>query len=181
MKKRTYVIAAASALALALTACGGGNTKEETTTAVETTAESSAEDATDAVSQESTNDSSEAAEETTEAKKAEVTEDDIIAFVEEVEDAVMNKNMKSLAEMITYPVYVASVKENEGIVADKEAFLALDKNTLFAEAFVDAVTSFNASEIEESEAGYVIGNGTPNVTFNIGEDGALGITGINNK
>lgn len=179
MKKRNYVIAAAGTLALALTACGTG-AKEQTTTAVETTADS-AETTAEAASSEEAGETETTAEETETETAAEITKEDAAAFTDEVEDAVMNKNIKSLAEMVTFPVYVASVVENEGVVADKEAFLAISKDALFTEAFVDAVTAFDSSTIEKVEAGYVIGEGALNVIFNVDEKGNLGITGINNK
>ncbi|MEY8339110.1 hypothetical protein AALB16_14025 [Lachnospiraceae bacterium 62-35] len=177
MKKRCYVAATVSALALAITACGGGSGKENTE--AETTVESTVEQESQVEETEGdTQEESETAE--TEAE-AEITQEDITTFAEEVEGVVMNKDLEGLADMISFPVYVASVTENEGIVENKEAFLAIGQDKLFVDAFVDVITSFDVTGLEASEAGYVIGNETPNIIFNIGEDGNLGITGINNQ
>lgn len=183
MKKRNYVIAAASALALALTACGGG-AKDETIAATEASVE--ATDAVNAddntaeaegdVTEEAKEEESDAAESSEEAEVKETPQE----FADLVADAVMNKDLKDLADMVTYPVYVASVKDNEGIVADKEAFLALDKDSLFTEEFSDAVTAFDTTTLEEVEAGYVMGSDGKNITFKADDNGKLGITGINN-
>lgn len=187
MKKRNYVVAAASALALALTACGGSST-EETTTAAETTAEAadeSAEETTAQAEDETTEESSvegssEGAEAESGSEAEEITAEDVTAFAEEAASAVMNEDIEKLADLVSFPVYVASATDNEGVVEDRESFVALG-DSVFTESFVDAITSADLSSLEETEAGYVIGDGTPNIIFNVGEDGNLGITGINNQ
>ena len=170
MRKKNYLVAAASALALALTACGGGNTKDNT--AVETTAEAGSTEAADS-------ESTEAAD--GESKTAEISQEEVTEFAEEIEGAVMNKDLKALADLTSFPVYVASATDTEGKVENKEAFLALDKDKLFTEEFVDAITNVDVSALEKVEAGYVITDGKQNIIFNVGEDGTLGIVGINNK
>lgn len=199
MRKKNYLVAAASALALALTACGGGNTKDNT--AVETTAEAGSTEAADSESTEAADgESTEAADgedteaadgesteedsESTEAadgKTAEISQEEVTEFAEEIEGAVMNKDLKALADLTSFPVYVASATDTEGKVENKEAFLALDKDKLFTEEFVDAITNVDVSALEKVEAGYVITDGKQNIIFNVGEDGTLGIVGINNK
>ena len=179
-------MAAASALALALTACGGG-TAEETTTAAQTTEaadesaeETASEEAEDETAEETSEETEESADAESEAEASEITAEDVTAFAEEAASAVMNEDIEELADLTAFPVYVASVTDNEGVVEDRETFVALG-DSLFTDAFVEAVTSADVSSLEETEAGYVIGDGTPNITFNVGEDGELAITGINNQ
>ena len=77
-----------------------------------------------------------------------------------------------------YPVYISFVKENEGVVNDKESFLALDPEMVFDSALIEAAEAADLTTLEPSMAGVVIGEETPNVIINSSE-GQLGIVGMN--
>ena len=77
-----------------------------------------------------------------------------------------------------YPVYISFVKDNDGVVSDKDSFLALDPEMVFDSALVEAVQAADLEALEPSMAGVVIGDDTPNVIIN-STDGTLGIVGMN--
>lgn len=103
---------------------------------------------------------------------------DYQGFAEEVVGAITSKDMNALAELMHYPVYISFVKENEGVVNDKDSFLALDPEMVFDSALIEAVEAADLTTLEPSMAGVVIGEDTPNVIINSSE-GQLGIVGMN--
>ena len=103
---------------------------------------------------------------------------DYQGFAEEVVGAITSKDMNALAELMHYPVYISFVKENEGVVNDKESFLALDPEMVFDSALIEAAEAADLTTLEPSMAGVVIGEDTPNVIINSSE-GQLGIVGMN--
>ena len=103
---------------------------------------------------------------------------DYQGFAEEVVGAITSKDMNALAELMHYPVYISFVKENEGVVNDKESFLALDPEMVFDSALIEAAEAADLTTLEPSMAGVVIGEETPNVIINSSE-GQLGIVGMN--
>ena len=86
----------------------------------------------------------------------------------------------TLGTMMTYPTYV-SVGDIDDTIADADAFKALDRDTLFSQDLVVAISDYNLFNLESSEAGYVIGDGKPNVIFKEDTTNSFGfgITGIN--
>ena len=103
---------------------------------------------------------------------------DYQGFAEEVVGAITSKDMNALAELMHYPVYISFVKENDGVVNDKESFLALDPEMVFDSALIEAAEAADLTTLEPSMAGVVIGEDTPNVIINSSE-GQLGIVGMN--
>lgn len=103
---------------------------------------------------------------------------DYQGFAEEVVGAITSKDMNALAELMHYPVYISFVKENDGVVNDKESFLALDPEMVFDSALIEAAEAADLTTLEPSMAGVVIGEETPNVIINSSE-GQLGIVGMN--
>lgn len=103
---------------------------------------------------------------------------DYKGFAGQVVQAVTAKDMNALADLMHYPVYISFVKDNDGVVSDKDSFLALDPEMVFDSALVEAVQAADLEALEPSMAGVVIGDDTPNVIIN-STDGTLGIVGMN--
>lgn len=103
---------------------------------------------------------------------------DYKGFAKQVLAAVAAKDMNALADLMNYPVYIACVKENDGIVDNKEAFLALDPEEIFDQSLLDEMAKVDVESLEPLQAGVVLGEDTPNIIIN-SSDGKLGINGIN--
>ena len=200
MKKKILTAMAVCTVALAAAGC---SSKEQETTAAETTAAQETESGEAADSE--TEKAEETEEETkvdlskvdpqealgpgaVEEGEGTVLEEnqnfedlensDYQGFAEEVVGAITSKDMNALAELMHYPVYISFVKENEGVVNDKESFLALDPEMVFDSALIEAAEAADLTTLEPSMAGVVIGEETPNVIINSSE-GQLGIVGMN--
>ncbi|MCM1268136.1 MAG: hypothetical protein NC302_09545 [Bacteroidales bacterium] len=94
-------------------------------------------------------------------------------FAEQIQAAFAGKDMEALAELCSYPLVV-----NGEVIEDKEAFLALGADAVFTEERCAVIEAVDASTMEETMAGVIMGDATPNVIFKA-VDGKLGITGIN--
>ena len=208
MKKKWVILGTAMMAAVAITACGSKDTTA-TTVAVETTAEAASDTAapesqagtteagsgTTAAEGESgsvAGEESKAAGDTTEetvntgdeaddvSEQAEdLTAEEIKTFAGKVQKAVADKDIKALADLCAYPVYV-SLSEGEGSEIDnKEAFIALDTAKLFTESMLKEIAETDPATLEQFGAGVIMGNEN-NIIFN-NVDGQPAITGINLK
>lgn len=89
-------------------------------------------------------------------------------------------DQEGLASLMTYPAYVG-VGEIDETVDSADALAALDREKLFPENLITTISDYNLFNLESTEAGYVIGDGKPNVIFNVdaNSESGFGITGIN--
>ena len=208
MKKKWAILGTAMMAAVAITACGSKDTTA-TTVAVETTAEAAsdtaapesqagtteagsgttaAEGESGSVAGEESKAAGDAADETVNtgdeaddvSEQAEdLTAEEIKTFAGKVQKAVADKDIKALADLCAYPVYV-SLSEGEGSEIDnKEAFIALDTAKLFTESMLKEIAETDPATLEQFGAGVIMGNEN-NIIFN-NVDGQPAITGINLK
>ncbi len=98
---------------------------------------------------------------------------DVKAFAEKIKSAMADKDLEALADLCSYPLAV-----NGEVIEDKDAFLALDADTVFTEERCAVIAGVDDSALEETMAGVIMGDATPNIIFK-SVDGNLGITGIN--
>ena len=98
---------------------------------------------------------------------------DSAAFAEQIKTAMADKDMEALAELCAYPLAV-----NGEVIDSEEAFLQLSSDDIFTEERCEAIEAVDVSALEETMAGVVMGEATPNIIFK-SVDGKLGITGIN--
>ena len=208
MKKKWVILGTAMMAAGAITACGSKDTTA-TTVAVETTAEAAsdtaapesqagtaeagsgttaAEGESGSVAGEESKAAGDTADETVNtgdeaddvSEQAEdLTAEEIKTFAGKVQKAVADKDIKALADLCAYPVYV-SLSEGEGSEIDnKEAFIALDTAKLFTESMLKEIAETDPATLEQFGAGVIMGNEN-NIIFN-NVDGQPSITGINLK
>ena len=100
-------------------------------------------------------------------------ESDTEAFAQEIQTAVSNMDMEALAELCSYPLAV-----NGEVIENKEAFLELGEDVIFTAERCAVIAAVDVSALEETKAGFIMGDNTPNIIFK-SVDGKLGITGIN--
>ena len=98
---------------------------------------------------------------------------EVIAFAEKIRTAMAEKDMEAIADLCSYPVGV-----NGEVVEDRDAFMELGADTVFTEERCAAIAAVDVSTLEETMAGVIMGEATPNIIFK-SVDGTLGITGIN--
>lgn len=98
---------------------------------------------------------------------------DATAFAQKIQSAMADKDLEALADLCSYPLAV-----NGEVIENKEAFLSLDKDTVFSEERCAVIAAVDVQALEETMAGIIMGDATPNIIFQ-SVDGNLGITGIN--
>ncbi len=188
MKKKLAALTLCMCAGLATTACGAAGeaadvqqTQEETQ-AEETTASDAEQEAIEAEGPEMKQSESESgteadgAETSTGAEEAEA-DPKVMAFANQVKEAVAAKDLDALSALIAYPVYVGI--EEGAVIEDADALAELGAEAVFDESLVSAIDAFDNATLVEVGAGYVMGDGKPNIIFDRQEDGSFGITGIN--
>ncbi len=95
------------------------------------------------------------------------------AFAQKIQEAMASKNMEALAELCSYPLAV-----NDEVIDSREAFIELGSDVIFTEERCAVIEEVDVSALEETMAGVIMGDATPNIIFK-SMDGKLGITGIN--
>lgn len=94
-------------------------------------------------------------------------------FAEKIRAAVSAKDMDALADLCAYPLAV-----NGEEIDSREAFLELGADIVFTEERCAVIEAVDVSALEETMAGVIMGDATPNIIFK-SADGELRITGIN--
>lgn len=100
-------------------------------------------------------------------------EGEVTAFAEQIQAAMAAKDLEAMADLCSYPLAV-----NGEAVDSREAFLELGADVIFTEERCAVIEAVDVSTLEETMAGVVMGDATPNIIFK-SVDGKLGITGIN--
>ncbi len=122
----------------------------------------------------------EAAKETEEAKNDAAAEPEAktdsgqnATFAEQIKTAMADKDMAALAGLCSYPLSV-----DGEVIESKDSFMELDEAVIFTDERCAAIEAVDTSSLEETAAGVIMGESTPNIIFQ-SVDGTLGITGIN--
>lgn len=100
------------------------------------------------------------------------------AFAIKIINAARAMDLKALSELTNFPVFLETGTYSGGINTSGE-FEAIDNEKIFTEALVTRLANYNLFDLKYTEAGFVMGNGTPSLTFDVDDDGILGIIGIN--
>ncbi len=95
------------------------------------------------------------------------------AFAEQIQTAVAAKDLEALADLCAYPLAV-----NGEVVESRDALMELGNDVIFTEERCTVIEAVDVSALEETKAGFIMGDATPNIIFN-SVDGKLGISGIN--
>ena len=101
------------------------------------------------------------------------------AFAIKIINAVKAMDMKALSDLTNFPVFL-DTGNYDGPINTSGEFEVTDSEKIFSEALVERIINYNLFDLKYTDAGFVLGgNGTPNITFDIDDEGILGIIGIN--
>lgn len=172
MRKGKMLIAAA-AVSLMLAGCGqGGQTETAPSAETSETAEMGGEETETETSDEDEN--GDAVYE----DNFEVDREAVKEFGEKIQLTVAAKDLKQLADLTAFPVYVG-LPGTEGTVESREEFMDIGAEQIFTPELVASVTAADPDELSPSMAGFVLSDGgTANVIFGV-SGGKLAVTGIN--
>lgn len=111
-----------------------------------------------------------------------VSKEKVTDFAKKIQKAVAEQDMEALAELMTFPNYISSYEEKDGMVDTKEEFLQISKDRIFTREMMDSIANADIDNFEASMAGFVLvskeNNAAPSISFGISE-GELKITGFN--
>lgn len=111
-----------------------------------------------------------------------VSKEKVTDFAKKIQKAVASQNMEALAELMTFPNYISSYEEKDGMVDTKEEFLQISKDRIFTRELMDSIANADIDHWEASMAGFVLvskdNNTAPSISFGI-SSGELKITGFN--
>lgn len=99
------------------------------------------------------------------------------AFAIKIIEAVREMSIPKLRELINFPLFI-DTGTYAGPMND-DVFRGMDTEQVFTEELVDRIAFFNLFNLQYTYAGFVMGDGGPNITFSVDDDGILGIIGIN--
>lgn len=100
------------------------------------------------------------------------------AFAIKIINAARAMDLKALSDLTNFPVFLETGTFSSSIDTSGE-FEAIDTEKIFTEALVTRLANYNLFDLKYTDAGFVMGNGTPSLTFDVDDDGILGIIGIN--
>ena len=100
------------------------------------------------------------------------------AFAIKIINAARAMDLKALSDLTNFPVFLETGTYSGSINTSGE-FEAIDNEKIFSEALVTRLANYNLFDLKYTDAGFVMGNGTPSLTFDVDDDGILGIIGIN--
>lgn len=100
-------------------------------------------------------------------------------FGRQIKEAAATRDLEALADLAAYPLYVGFAEGGES-VESKEEFLALGADRIFTGALTESVAAADENSLTPSMAGFVLSgeSGAPNIIFGV-RDGKLAISGIN--
>lgn len=100
------------------------------------------------------------------------------AFAIKIINAYRTMNMKALSDLTNFPVFLET-GDFSSVIDTSGEFQVIDGEKIFTEALMERIVNYNLFDLEYTEAGFVMGKGTPSITFDVDDDGILGIIGIN--
>lgn len=100
------------------------------------------------------------------------------AFAIKIINAVKSMDMKALSDLTNFPVFI-DTGNYSGPMNTSGEFEAINNEKIFTEALVSRIVNYNLFDLKYTDAGFVMGVGTPSITFDVDDDGILGIIGIN--
>lgn len=100
------------------------------------------------------------------------------AFAREILIFTKRKDLESLADLCSYPIYVDL---DDGLVIEsKKALIALGPDSIFTNELVKAVTECDVSSLTQTKNGIIISSDSvPNITFQSDDTGKCKITAFN--
>lgn len=100
------------------------------------------------------------------------------AFAIKIMNAVKAMDMKALSDLTNFPVFI-DTGNYSGPMNTSGEFEVIDSEKIFTEALVTRMANYNLFDLKYTDSGFVMGDGTPSITFDVDDDGILGIIGIN--
>ena len=99
------------------------------------------------------------------------------AFAIEIINAVKAMDLEYLSDLSKFPLFIDTGNYN-GVINTPGEFEAIDNEKIFTEALIERIANYNLFNLKYSDSGFHFGNGGPNITFDVDDEGILNIIGI---
>ncbi len=183
-KKNIYIYFAIAASVLFFAGCGApslNGTEAETGTAVMEKAmtEEDKEDKSETIAVEEA-DMAKAGpgEEANTDRKEDRPEKKIEAFAELIQEAVSDRDLEALGDLISYPCVFITGDEETIILEKKEDILKQNPDLVFGDDLMVSVANVDTATLKAEGEGVILGEGTSGITFQEKPGFGLGITEI---
>ena len=100
------------------------------------------------------------------------------AFAIKIINAVRSMDLEALSDLTNFPVFLQTGSFSSHIDTPGE-FEAINSEKIFSPEFVDRLLNYNLFDLQYTSAGFVMGDGSPNITFDVDDNGILGVIGMN--
>ncbi|MBE5984701.1 MAG: hypothetical protein E7248_15565 [Paenibacillaceae bacterium] len=98
------------------------------------------------------------------------------AFAEKIQEAVSDKNLEELAELIAYPCVFINGDQETIILKKQEDLLKLNPDMVFGDDLMVSIAKVDTATLKKSDVGIVMGEGPSRIVFQETADGSIGIT-----
>jgi hypothetical protein len=98
------------------------------------------------------------------------------AFAEKIQEAVSDRNLEELAELIAYPCVFINGDQETIILKKQEDLLKLNPDMVFGDDLMISIAKVDTATLKKSEEGIVMGEGASRIVFQETADGSIGIT-----
>ncbi len=188
-KKKISCICFAILVAALLTAgCGRKEASDSSGTPIETTeSETGASPMKRAGIQEETSESpkeeeaevmGEAGPGAMESSESQGPDKKVEAFAEKVQEAVSDRDLEALADLISYPCVFITGDQEKIILKNSGDLTKQNPDMVFGDDLMVAVANVDTGTLKETQKGVVLGEGDSNITFQVKPDGTIGIIEI---
>lgn len=100
------------------------------------------------------------------------------AFAEKVQEAVADRDLETLADLLFYPCKFISMDKENFLFEKREDLLKLNPDMVFGDDLMVAVANVDTGSLNTKEKNIVLGEGESRITFQVHQDGSIGIIEI---
>ncbi|WP_394525874.1 hypothetical protein [Lacrimispora sp. JR3] len=100
------------------------------------------------------------------------------AFAEKVQEAVSDRDLEALADLISYPCVFITGDQEKIILKNSGDLTKQNPDMVFGDDLMVAVANVDTGTLKETQKGVVLGEGDSNITFQVKPDGTIGIIEI---
>ncbi|MDW2796323.1 hypothetical protein RZO55_01800 [Clostridium boliviensis] len=100
------------------------------------------------------------------------------AFAEKIQEAVSDRSLETLAELITYPCVFITGDQEKIILKTQEDLLKQNPDMVFGDDLMVAVAKVDTAMLKKTAEGVAMGEGDSRIVFQESPEGSIGITEI---
>ncbi|MDF2888886.1 MAG: hypothetical protein K0R23_3271 [Lacrimispora sp.] len=100
------------------------------------------------------------------------------AFAEKIQEAVSDRNLEALAELITYPCVFINGDQETINLKKQEDLLKQNPDMVFGDDLMVAVAKVDTATLKKTAEKIVLGEGASRIIFQESSEGSMGITEI---